>query len=61
MLYSLIDNNAKSEEIYKYITTVSQLGSRAIQEAVDKIKADENSQSIVENIRMHTILSPYIQ
>lgn len=61
LLYSLIDNNAKSEEIYKYITTVSQLGSRAIQEAVDKIKADENSQSIVENIRMHTILSPYIQ
>lgn len=60
LLYSLIDNNAKSEEIYRYITTVSQLGAKAIQKAVDKIKADENSQNIVENIKMHTILSPYI-
>lgn len=60
LLYSLIDNNAKSEEIYRYITTVSQLGAKAIQKAVDKIKADENSQNIVENIKMHTILSPYL-
>lgn len=58
LLYSLIENNTSAEELYKYITTVSQLGAEAIQKAVDKIK-EENNQEIIENIKMHRILSPY--
>jgi hypothetical protein len=60
LLKSLIDNGGTAEEIYKFLTTASQLGSIAKQLAVDTIKMRENNSEAMEKIKVHTILSPYL-
>lgn len=60
LLKHLIDTDASPRDIYNFILTSTQLGANAIQSAVDKIKEDDKSEEIVKNIKMHTVLKPYI-
>lgn len=56
------DDTYNSLDIYKFLTSVSQLSSIAIQKAVDKIKEnnDNYSKDILVEISKHTILKVYL-
>lgn len=59
LLKHLIDTNATPKDIYNFISTSTQLGTAAIQSAVNKIYETDESGEVKRSLQMHTVFRPY--